>query len=315
MRYGIALRTYEAHGDLAHAGALVSTARLAEDLGYDSIWAADHITVPNDDLARLGERWLSPLVLLSYLAAHTSRIRLGTDVLVIPYRHPLFVAQTVAALDQLSQGRVILGVGTGYIEPEFHALGVDYESRGSRMDDHLRALKRIWTTSGAVSYTGDYVAFENLHVEPKPVQRPHPPLLAAGNGRRVVRRAVELADGWHPLEPSFDELDASLEHMARLCEKAGRSVPPQVSISFRPLDIDFDGQPPKPRNARNAQNTRNNRKLLHGTPDQVMDDVQALQRRGVAHLVLRFQGGAGGAADVARAMERFVREIVEPMGD
>ena len=312
MRYGIALRTYEAHGDLAYAGSLVSTARLAEDLGYDSIWAADHITVPMDDLARLGERWLSPLVLLSYLAAHTSRIRLGTDVLVIPYRHPLFVAQTVAALDQLSQGRVILGVGTGYIEPEFHALGVDYESRGSRMDDHLRALKQIWTTPGAVSYTGEYIGFEGVHVDPKPVQRPHPPLLAAGNGRRVVRRAVELCDGWHPLEPSLDELDASLEHMAHLCDKVGRSVPPHVSISFRPVVIDFDGQPS---DTRNASHARKDRTLLHGTPDQVMDDVQALKRRGVTHLVLRFQGGARGAGDVARAMERFVREIVEPMGD
>ncbi|MEE9284155.1 MAG: LLM class F420-dependent oxidoreductase, partial [Dehalococcoidia bacterium] len=306
MQFGVALSTWQPGPDFGRVKTLLDLARLAEALGYDSLWAADHVTVPYGDVGRLGQRWFDPVVLLAYLAAHTRRIRLGTDVLVLPYRHPLVVAKTIATLDRLSGGRVILGVGTGYIEPEFRALSVPYDTRGERMDECLRVIRQVWSGQGGQSFQGRFFSFTAMHVEPRPVQQPHPPIWVAGSGPRVIRRAVELAEGWHPLEPSLEELDAGLRIMRKACRRAGRRHPPHVSISFRPVHIEYGA-------ASGRRRPTGQRRLLHGTPEEAMADVRELERRGVGHLVLRFPPGDGGAQGVAHAMERFVREVRQPL--
>ena len=308
MRYGVALSTWQPGPDFGRASVLVELARLAETLGYDSVWAADHVTVSYGDLGRLGQRWFDPIVLLAHLAAHTKRVKLGTDVLVLPYRHPLVVAKTVATLDRLSGGRVILGAGTGYIEPEFRALGVPYETRGARMDECLRVIRQAWTGAGGQSHHGRFFQFTGMHVEPRPLQRPHPPIWVAGAGPRVIRRAVELAEGWHSLEPTLEDLDAGLEFMREACRRSGRPDLPHVSISFRPVHVEYGAKMPRRRSS-------SQRKLLNGTPDEAMADITELERRGVGHLVLRFPTGDGGAGHVAHALERFAREVREPLGD
>ncbi len=306
MNYGVALRTWDTAGDLGRPQALVELARLAESLGYDSVWASDHVAVPVYDIPRIGERWMDPLVLLAFLAARTERIRLGTDVLVLPYRHPLFVAKAAAALDRLSGGRLILGVGTGYIEPEFRAVGVPFESRGARMDEHLRALRQIWAGTGPVSFQGRFVQFSDMFVEPRPVQRPHPPIWVAGGvygvAPRVVRRAVELADGLHVFQPTLEQLDNVLQHLDTATREAGRARLPHVSMSFRPVQVDYNDRSRRVRPS-------GERKLLSGTVREARADIEALRRRGVRHLVLRFAAGDDGYRGVVRAMERFAREV------
>lgn len=305
MQFGVAFRTGERSPDLGSPEVLVRLAQRAEELGYDSVWASDHVTVPAAEVARIGERWFDPLVLLASLAAHTQRIRLGTDVLVLPYRHPLMVAKAVATLDRLSGGRVILGVGTGYIEPEFRALGIPFEERGDRMDECLRVLRQVWVTPGLQSFDGQFYKFSNVHIEPGPAPAsggPHPPIWVAGGSRRVIRRAIDLGDGWQPLEMPLVELDGWLEYLRRYAAERGRREPVHVCISFRPVDIDYGGRPkraPPP----------GQRKLLSGAVREAVADLEALRERGVGHLVLRFAAGDSGWRDLEQAMARFAHEV------
>jgi probable F420-dependent oxidoreductase len=261
--------------------------------------------VPVHEAPRIGTRWFDPQVLLAALAACTTRIRLGTDVLVVPYRHPLHTAKTIATLDRLSGGRVILGAGTGYIEPEFRALGIPFEHRGALMDEHLCVLRQVWSRPGPHSFQGRFVRFKAMYVEPRPVQRPHPPIWVAGGvtgvASRVIRRAVEMADGLHLFQPALEALDHALAALDEATRQAGRARRPHVSLSFGGTRIDYRSR------ARGL--SMDERRLMSGTLAQVRGDIAALRKRGVGHLVLRFPG-EGGVRGLAREMERFARELL-----
>jgi len=198
---------------------LVRFVQAADRLGYAYTTVSDHTMVPHTAVSTMGDTWYAPFPTLAFVAAATQRIRLCTHVLVIPYRHPLIVARDVGTLDHLSGGRVILGVGPGYLRREFRALGIDPTRRGATTDAYLSELERIW------SEQTDFV------VRPAPAQQPRPRLWVGGNSTRALRRALERADGWVPWMIQLPAMRALIDEMGH----PGEVVFPW---SFDPLGVD-----------------------------------------------------------------------------
>jgi probable F420-dependent oxidoreductase len=199
-------------------------AQTAEDLGFDSLWVTDHLIVPKARDMLYKENMLDSLSTLSYLAGVTSRIRIGTSVIVLPYRHPVQVAKAVATADQLSGGRVTLGVGVGALEGEFRALNANFEERGAVTDEYLRVIRSVWTEPGA-DFEGRYISFKDMLFSPPTVQKPHPPIWVGGSTRRAGRRAVELGDAWHGTNITVEQFVDISDSMRCLSEKRGRAMP------------------------------------------------------------------------------------------
>jgi probable F420-dependent oxidoreductase len=221
--------------------AAARVARLAERLGYDSLWAGEHVVVPSPRVdpspMEPDEPILDPLVALAHLAAHTERVRLGTGVIVLPQRNPLVLAKQVASLDVLSGGRLILGLGVAYLEPEMRAIGVPMEGRGARADEYLAAMRALWDED-APAYEGRHVRFEGVDAHPRPVQRPLP-VVVGGHTRAAHRRAARSADGWYGFMVGLRALAEQRELMRAAIEDTGRERPLHVSVTpSRRLDRD-----------------------------------------------------------------------------
>lgn len=212
--------------------ALVDLAVLAEDLGYDSVWVTEHLLNLGHVANRLGPRpYHHSLALLSFIAARTTRVSLGTSVLVLPFRHPVELAKFAATLDHLSGGRLILGVGAGAIREEFEALSLDYVKRGSITAEAIRMMKSLWT-SQPVSFHGDHWSFNEVYFSPKPIQKPHVPLWIAGMTPAALRRTGTLGDGWHATAIPVEEFVAGREQIRRIAESVGRD-PDGIVMSMR----------------------------------------------------------------------------------
>jgi probable F420-dependent oxidoreductase len=221
-------------GALAEPRVLGEVARLAESLGYDSVFLADHVLLPRSvdskyPYSRDGSfpyepdrDWLDPMVALGYLAGQTQSIRLGTSITVVPMRHPIITAKQIATADYLSGGRVIFGAGVGWMAEEFALLGESFHDRGRRMDEYLRLMKVLWTESNP-HFEGEYFRIANCGFAPKPVQKPHVPLWIGGESPAALRRAARLGDGWHSAGTSLADLPAQLRILRAALAEAGRS--------------------------------------------------------------------------------------------
>lgn len=255
---GLPVHRVDRGTELVSAAAIATQARVAEAAGFDAVFVTDHPFPGEDWLQHGGHHALDPLIALSFAAAATSRIRLHTNLYIAAYRNPFVSAKAVATLDALSDGRVILGIGAGYLEPEFAALGVDFAQRNDLTDEAITAMKAAWTGE-PVRLSGRTFDAPGNRMLPRPVQQPHPPIWIGGNSRRAIRRAVELADGWAPMPnparsaqrrhspalETLDDLRTSLVYaQAHACE-VGRSAP--LEVVFMPLGLDmlsaggFDG--------------------------------------------------------------------------
>jgi probable F420-dependent oxidoreductase len=184
---------WEANGTIDDVARIAAA---ADRLGYDHLTCSEHVAVPEAAVEVRGGRYWDPLATFGYLAAHTTRIRFATDVLVLGYHHPLAIAKRYGTLDRVSNGRVVLGLGVGTLEEEFALLDAPFDDRGARADDALRAL-RAALSDPVPTYQGEFFAFEGMVVDPTPVQA-HVPFWIGGRTPRSLRRAVELADGWCP---------------------------------------------------------------------------------------------------------------------
>jgi probable F420-dependent oxidoreductase len=225
----------------AEPRAAARIAVLAEQLGYDSLWVGEHVVVPSPRVdpspMEPDEPILDPLVALAYLAGQTERILLGTGLLVLPQRNPLVLAKQVASLDVLSAGRLICGIGVGYLEPEMTAIGVPMERRGARADEYLAAMRSLWHDD-APAYHGQYVDFEGVDAYPRPVQRPLP-IVVGGHTDAAFRRSARHADGWYGFLVGLRAMAQYREALDGAIERAGRERPLHVSISpSRRLDPD-----------------------------------------------------------------------------
>lgn len=190
MRFGVHLPQY---GRAAGADAITRVARHAEELGFDDVWVSDHLAVPSD--APYPPAFLyEPMITLTWAAAATERVGLGTSVLVLPYRHPLHLAKELGSLDRLSGGRLIVGAAAGWLEKEFDALNVPFADRGLRTDESIEAMRACWGEQ-PVNYAGRTVKLEDLKVQPAPERRI--PIWVGGASKPALRRATRLGDGWH----------------------------------------------------------------------------------------------------------------------
>jgi probable F420-dependent oxidoreductase len=211
----------------------------AEQLGFDSVWVNHHIVNIGYVHDRLGQKpYHDAIVTLTWIASKTERVRLGTSVLVLPYLHPMVLAKELATLDQLSGGRLVIGVGVGSLPEENAALGVDYDGRGKYTDEFLEVMIRLWTEDEA-TFDGDHFEFENLVASPKPKQRPHPPILIGGNRPPALRRVARLGDGWHPLGVSPEGLRERLVTIKSEAAAIERDdVPGEVSVRLDLNNVD-----------------------------------------------------------------------------
>jgi len=215
-------------------------ARAAEAAGFDSLWGGEHVVLPAPRVApsplEPEDPITDPVVTLAFLAAHTTRIRLGTGIIILPQRNPLVLAKQLATLDVLSGGRLIFGVGVGYLEPEFRAVGVPFQTRGAVTDEYLAAMRAIWAERSP-SFHGSFVSFEGVQAHPRPVQQPSPPIVIGGHTEAAFRRAVQQGHGWYGF--ALDEAGVSrcLEGLRAAAGKHERPPalgPLEISVTPRP---------------------------------------------------------------------------------
>ncbi len=216
---------------------------LLEKVGFDAVSVTDHPVPTGRWLDAGGHFAHDPFVELSFVAAATRRLKLQTGILVLPYRNPFITARAVASLDVLSNGRVVLGVGAGYLKGEYKALGVDFERRNEIMDEYLKALKAAWTADEFTFEGTGYQALGN-RILPRTVQKPHPPLWIGGNSKRAIRRAAELGDAWYPFFTQgalsktsrtaalTDEvgLAEGIKYLREHCDTIGRKQYPEIFV-------------------------------------------------------------------------------------
>ena len=210
-------------------------ARAADAFGYDHLTCSEHVAVPENEVAVRGGRYWDPLATFGYLAAHTTRLRFATDVVVLGYHHPLAIAKRYGTLDLVSGGRLVLGLGVGSLEEEFDLLGAPFADRGARADDHLRALRVAMSTTRP-SHDGPYYRYDNVVVEPAALQA-RVPFWIGGRTPRSLRRAVELGDGWCPFWLSAAKVTDMLDHARDTEAWQAREVPLEIVLqNTRPID-------------------------------------------------------------------------------
>ena len=206
----------------------------AEEVGFESVWTGEHVALPvegNPVPTPAETPFLDSVVALTRVAALTERLRLGTGILVLPHHNPILVAKTLATLDVLSGGRVIAGFAAGYAEPEFRALGVRFDRRGVITDEYLRAIRALWTEA-VPAVDGRFARFAGIRFEPKPVQRPHPPIVIGGTAPAALARAAREGDGWYGFALTVAQTAPIVAELTRLRRTLGRETAPfEISLT------------------------------------------------------------------------------------
>lgn len=216
-------------------------ARTADEIGFDCISVSEHIVMPTDMAELMGPFWSHAMTAMAFVAGATSRIEVDSAVIVLPYHHPVVLAKAVATLDLLSGGRMRLSVGVGHAEREFEVLGVPYRERGRRTDEYLAAMVELWTQDKP-TFHGRYVDFDDVEFEPKPVRRPHPPIIIGGNSEAAMRRAARH-DGWFPWLITVEQLQGCLDRIRSFPEFEDRTGPFEVVMPLTTLAVDEEHRP------------------------------------------------------------------------
>jgi probable F420-dependent oxidoreductase len=312
--FGVAL---PGRGPLAKPDLILRIAERADALRFDSVFVTDHVVLPVSAARSrypyaesgqfpggMDQDYLEPLTLLGYLAHATRRVRLGTSVLVIPYRNPVATAKMLASLDVISGGRIVLGAGVGWLQEEFEALGAPpFAERGRVTDEYLRIMRACWTKSPA-SFQGRYYSFREVYVLPRPRQASGIPVWIGGHTDAALRRAAELGDGWHPiglraparLEPA--EYATKVKQLHAYARGAGRD-PAAITQSFRaPMQVLANRARPA---------LGGPRPPFQGTAAQVAADLREYQALGVSHFV--FDPVTPDPKAVLTNLERFAHDV------
>jgi len=288
MRIGFSLLN---NWGIEDAQALVGLASRAEELGFDSVWVHDHVFNVGHVFDRIGGKpYYEPLTLLSFVAARTRRVRLGTSVLVLPYHNPIRLAKTAATLDVLSGGRLILGVGVGLIEKEIRAMGSPFAERGAFTDEAIAVMRSLWTEDEP-SFDGKYHRFAGMKFSPKPLQKPSIPVVIGGVSRAAIRRAARLGDGWQPLGLAPEALGQGIALLRTEAQACGRDVSKIPVSSAMSLGV---------------STTR--RYALGKDPAEVVNNAKAYAKLGVQTLVI--SANTGDPTEARSALEMIAREVL-----
>ena len=289
MNIGCHLPVY---GPAATREALTLFARRAEALGYDSLWVSDHVVIPYTIRSRYPYNttgdfplspetdFLEPMVVMALVAGVTSKIRLGTSVLVLPHRHPVLTAKMLATLDHLAPGRVILGAGVGWMKEEIELFGVKHERRGAWSDEAIRVMRACWKDE-RVSFKGEFFTLDNLGVRPRPAAGTIP-IWIGGHTERALRRVATLGDGWHAAFPTPDKMRDGIAELRTACARAGRD-PSTVTISARV------GLPARK------------------TAEELIAELRALRDMGVGHVIL--ESRMRDIPEMTQTYERFAKDV------
>ncbi|MCU1457066.1 MAG: class F420-dependent oxidoreductase [Actinomycetia bacterium] len=320
MRFGVVVPSYGRYGN---PELLLRLIRTAERLGYEGAWFADHVVVPDYAVSWMPSPQLEPLTCCLIAMGATERIHLGVDVLVAPYRNAVLLAKMAASADGFGPGRLVLGIGVGYLEGEFDALGIPYETRGAMTDEYLEFWRHVWSTPDPVAFRGTFVDVEAVHLAVKPAAG-GVPLWVGGNIDRALRRAAVLGDGWHPLWPTPERYRSARAHITELREAGGIDRPftfsfscPAGSVLDRPR-TDWEVPAPvalaRPEYGYSPSVPRapDGRPRFTGTVEQLIEDVELFAEAGVEHLTLRFWTSAADRSpeELEVQLERFATEVV-----
>lgn len=314
MRFGVNILS---RGPMANRAGYKAVAAAAERLGFDFVSANDHVVVPADidsrypyseegDWAgRNSGQCLEVLSTLSFLAGCTERVRLLSSVMVVPHRPAILAAKMIATADVLSEGRLVVGCGAGWMQEEIEALGVaPYAERGRVTDEYIAAFRELWTKDRP-QFKGRFVEFANILFEPKPAARPHPPIWVGGESEPAMRRAIRLGDGWYPASSNpANRLDTAARVAGAMatfkvaCEKSGRD-PASITLAHVVL---------WPVNWTAETALSGGRRTLTGSSAQMCEDVAALAAAGVTDVNVSFP--APTVAETLERMERFAAEVM-----
>ncbi len=307
MKFGFMLPS---RGPLAGPKSLSVIAQRGEEFGYSFIMFPDHIVMPRNVSSQYpysqsgvfpgtdNSETMEQLTTLAFLAGQTTSIRLVTSVMVVPHRSPVVTAKVLSTIDVLSQGRLTVGVGTGWLEEEFRALETQpFAERGAITDEYIQVFKELWTSDNPY-FDGKYCRFSEIDFLPKPVQKPHPPIWVGGEGRRAIRRAARFGDGWQPLgnnsrfpTASAEDLAVGLRRLDAELKKVGRSAV-SLEITSRMLGYELK---------KNGEASGSRQAAFSGSADQIASEAHRFQELGVDNLVPSFHGVAG-LADSLEAM-------------
>jgi probable F420-dependent oxidoreductase len=302
---------------MATPQSLATLARTGEELGFGIISVSDHIIIPkainstypyNESGTFAGSpagECLEQLSLLSFLVGVTSSAKLLTSVMVLPHRPPVLTAKMLATIDVLSNGRLIVGCGVGWMREEFEAIGApSYDERGAVGDEYIRAFKELWTSDNP-AFEGKYCRFANVAFAPKPVQKPHPPIWTGGESPAALRRAGRLANAWYPIgsNPRFP-----VGTPAQFAEYTARVKRYATEAGRNPSALDF-AYSANWYNDQQAQTLPDGqRRPLTGTPQQIADDIKRYEELGVRYMMMNLQGET--QAQTLERMQRFADRIM-----
>jgi probable F420-dependent oxidoreductase len=295
VRVGVAIPTW---GPFADVYVLEDFLSLVEELGFESAWFSDHVAIPPYATDRFAPPLIEPLSLAAWTLARHERLRIGTDVLVAPYRHPLLLAAIAGSVARLSGGRLVLGMGIGYLRGEFAALQIPIEDRATITDEVLDALRVLWHDDGPRHYEGRHIRFADVFPSIEPTDDAVP-IWVGGNNAKARARAATRGDGWHPLYPTPAAYARGRADIEAQRAERGLTAPFTYSYSaalcrvMRTARVDWQTADdaaalrPEYRYAPEFPRTADGRPLLCGTAEQVAADIDSYHRSGVEHVVLR----------------------------
>jgi probable F420-dependent oxidoreductase len=293
-------------GENATRESVLYIAKQAEDEGLDSIWAIERLLwpvepqtpyggIPNAPIPVEYQNVLDPLDTLTYLAAHTDRISLGTSIIDMLFHNPVVLARRFATLDVLSGGRVIAGFGLGWSKDEFDASGIPFRHRGARADEYLQVLKRIWTDE-VVEFRGQFYNMPASKIGPKPVQKPHPPILLGGFSPKSFSRVVNYANGWLPIAgfAPLEQLEQAINGLREAASKANKNPSDiRVVVLSYPNVLDSSSE---------SSSSNQHRSPMSGTIDQIGSDIDRIKAMGAEHIIFGYAFSPLGR-DVKKMME------------
>lgn len=227
------------NGLLADPAIATRTVQAAEAAGFESVWTGEHIVLPDPQVPPSPSAPQTPFAdtstWLAFLAGQCRTLKLGTGIIILPQRNPVELAKELATVDVVSQGRLLFGLGAGYLEPEFRAMGIRFEDRGARTDEYIDAIKALWTQKNP-RFAGETVRFSGIDAQPRPVQHPHPPIHVGGHSSPAFRRAIRKGNGWYGFFVNHERCTVYLKELAEIEKAEGRDASlGRLEISITPL--------------------------------------------------------------------------------